>query len=61
MSFHNLHYFISFFKFEVYLFSRKLLAAFEYTTLNAENVARRKCRVNHAKDCTSFLGKSHVH
>ena len=39
MSFYNLHYFILFFKPEIYLFSRKLLAAFECNTLNAENVA----------------------
>ena len=38
-SFHNLHYFISFFKLEVYLFPKNFLAAFEYNTLNAENVA----------------------
>ena len=39
-SFHNLHYFISFYKLEVYLFLKNLLAAFEYNTLNAENVAQ---------------------
>ena len=38
-SFHNLHYFNSFFKLEVYLFPKNGLAAFEYNTLNAENVA----------------------
>ena len=38
-SFHSLHYFISFFKLEAYLFLKNLLAAFEHNTLIAENVA----------------------
>ena len=30
-------------------------------TLNAENVARRKSRVNRAEDCATLLGKIRAH